>query len=425
LPHELSGQAGIAFQGSSCTNNVTGAYSNAALASQSLGELSESSTESATRTTMSSIAGRRADEQQHCGDGMILVNRTCVPAPSRSRFASEPSNMTAIAMPDALLSFAPRLPKAIVKAPPPDAPHWAVWTQAYGNYERQSGQSPGLGEFSTLALTVNSTSSSGGVLAGADYTVRNIVSGDDGLILGILTGIETAHVSLSTSSISSDPTSPNGFSTMSAQLNGPAFGVYSSYFNGRFSTDLAFKAELYALSVSFTDLLGFQSNPAFGFPPTSVPFAGSGMTRLTNSTVSANVNYRIPTGISTWIEPTAGIQGTISSYAASAAQFGLADGTLVRLQGGARLGIEDVWNGMRTTTIVTGLLYDDVSVTGNVMATAPNPTILSGEGKLRAEGLLTLNFHLSNGVSSFVQAEVQGGDGLFGAGGKAGVRFAW
>src|SRR5579864_4329684 len=73
-PTSFPGQAGISFQGSSCTNNVTGAYSNAALASQSLGELSESSTESATRTTMASVAERRTNEQQSCGNGMIRVN---------------------------------------------------------------------------------------------------------------------------------------------------------------------------------------------------------------------------------------------------------------------------------------------------------------------------------------------------------------
>jgi hypothetical protein len=47
-PTSFPGQKGIIFQASSCTNSVTGAYSNAALASQSLGELAESSTLDAT-----------------------------------------------------------------------------------------------------------------------------------------------------------------------------------------------------------------------------------------------------------------------------------------------------------------------------------------------------------------------------------------
>ena len=107
-------------------------------------------------------------------------------------------------------------------------------------------------------------------------------------------GMKSSHMSLSTSSISSDPTSPSGFSTMKAQLSGPTTGVYASYFNGGFSTDLAFKVEFFDVGISFNDLLGFQSNPDVGFPPTSVPFSGSGSTSLNNYTTSGNVNYRIP-----------------------------------------------------------------------------------------------------------------------------------
>jgi len=36
--------------------------------------------------------------------------------------------------------------------------------QRYGDYERATGQSPGLGEFSVLALNVKSTSWTGGLL---------------------------------------------------------------------------------------------------------------------------------------------------------------------------------------------------------------------------------------------------------------------
>jgi hypothetical protein len=421
-PTNFSSQTGISFQGSSCTNNITGAYSNAALASQSLGELSQSSTEDATKATMASISDRRATEQQSCPAGFTRVNGACRPATAVSRFAAEPPAMT---VPDSLLAFAPPLTKAPLMRPLPEAPHWAVWAQSYGDYERLSGQSPGLGEFSVLALNVVSTTWTGGILGGVDYTLRNVASAGDGLIVGVLAGYEASHVSLTSSSISSDPTSPNGFSTMKAQLYGPAAGVYASYFNGGFSTDLAFKAEFFDLNVSFTDLLGFQSNPAVGFPPTSVPFSGTGTTQLNNYTTSGNVNYRIPMGATTWVEPTAGFQYTISQYAAGADQFGLADGTQLRLQGGSRFGFESAWNGVRMTTVATGLLYDDVLVNGGVLASSPNPLILSDEGKLRVEGILALNFYHGNGVNSFVQADLQGGEGLFGVGGKVGARMAW
>jgi hypothetical protein len=425
-PTSFPGQTGIVFQGSSCTNSITGAYSNAALASQSLGELSESTTQDATKATMASISQRRNAEEQACPAGQTRVNGTCVPATSVSRFAPEQPDGTAAAMPDELLAFAPSLTKAVTQPLVAEQPHWAVWGQAYGDYERQTGQSPGLGEFSVLSLSVASTTLSSGLLGGADYTFRNVVSGGDGLIVGLLAGYESSHSSLSASSVSSDPSSPNGYSTMKAQLTGPATGVYASYFNGRgFSTDLAFKVEFYDVNLSYTDLLGFQSNPAFGFPPTSVLFSGSGTTQLNNYTISGNVNYRMPTSATTWVEPTGGFEYTISDYASGADQFGLASGTLFRLQGGTRLGFEGSWYGMPTTMVLTGLLYDDVDVTGGVLANSPNPEILSDEGKLRGEGILALNFDHGNGLSSFVQGEVEGGEGLIGAAGKAGVRLAW
>ena len=138
------------------------------------------------------------------------------------------------------------------------------------------------------------------------------------------------------------------------------------------------------------------------------------------------MNYQIPTSAATWVEPTAGFEYTISRYTAGADQFGLADGSLVRLQGGARLGFESAWNGLRVSTVATGLLYDDVVVSGGALPSAPpNPNILADQGLLRAEGILTLNVDHGKGVTSFVQADVEGGKGLFGAGAKAGVRVAW
>ena len=82
-------------------------------------------------------------------------------------------------------------------------------------------------------------------------------------------------------------------------------------------------------------------------------------------------------------------------------------------------------HGRDISTVLTGLLYDDVLVSGGVLASAPNPQILSDQGLLRGEGILTLNFNHGNGVTTFVQAELEGGKDLFGAGGKVGVRVAW
>jgi Autotransporter beta-domain len=425
-PTSFPGQTGIIFQASSCTNSVTGAYSNTALASQSLGELSESATQDATKATMASISDRRAAEAQRCPDGFTRVNGTCQPATSASRFAPEPPpDATWMSMPTTLLAFEPLKPiLAKASAAEPTA-RMAVWTQAYGDYERATGQSPGLGAFSVLALDVKSTTWTGGVVGGVDFTFRNVASGGDGLIVGVLAGYESSHLSLSTASISSDPTSPSGFSTMKAVLLGPATGVYASYFDGGFSTDLAFKVEFFKLNLSFNDLLGFQSDPASGFPPTTVPFSGSGTTRVNNYTTSGNVNYRFPVSGNVWTEPTAGVQYTRSDYASDADQLGLTDGSVLRLQAGARFGVEGTWDAVRMTTVFTGLLYDNVAVSGGALQNAPNPLILADQGKLRAEGILALNFYQGNGVFYLLQADLWGGEGLFAAGGKMGVRVAW
>jgi hypothetical protein len=39
-----------------------------------------------------------------------------------------------------------------------------------------------------------------------------------------------------------------------------------------------------------------------------------------------------------------------------------------------------LWQLVRVTTAATGLLYDDVLVSGGVLASAPNPLILSQQG---------------------------------------------
>jgi len=412
------------FQGSTCTNSSgsTGAYSNAALASESLSQFTQGSSQDTTKATMSAVSDRRAAETERCPDGFTRVNGICVPATSAARFAPEATDPTLASMPAVLMAFAPASP-LLTKAPVAEPAHWAFWTQGYGEYTQLSGQSPGLGEFSTLSLNVKSTSWAGGVLSGADVTYRNLAHAGDGLILGLLGGYEAASVSLSATSTSSIASTPNGFSTMTAHLSGPVTGAYASYFNGGFSTDLAFKVEFYDMGLSFTDLLGFAGTGG-GFTGT-VPFSGSGSTWLNVYTKTGNVNYRIPIDRSFWVEPTGGFVYSVSNFASGADQFGLADGSVLRLQGGNRFGFDSIWNGTRVTTVLTGLLYDDVLVTGGVLPNAANPVIFGDQGKLRGEGILAFNFYKTNGVSYLLQGDIQGGQGLFAAGGKGGFRIAW
>jgi hypothetical protein len=143
-----------------------------------------------------------------------------------------------------------------------------------------------------------------------------------------------------------------------------------------------------------------------------------------------DLNYRFILYPNFWIEPTVGAQYTNTSYGSNANLLGLEDGALVMVQGGARFGTNFLlcdW--VRTTAILTGLAYDDVLVAGGFIPGAGfegnNILAQADQGRVRGRGVLAFNFDFGHGLSSFVQGEARGGQGLFGAGGKAGVRVQW
>ena len=222
-----------------------------------------------------------------------------------------------------------------------------------------------------------------------------------------------------------------GVSSLRATVSGPTIGGYATYFNGGFSTDFTAKFDFLTVNETFNDLLA-TTGPATGdaSPPGFVPFAGAGSVGLLNSTVIGNFNYRFDLYPNFWIEPTVGVQYTKSSYGSGAAQLGLADGNLVRVQGGARFGTSTLAsNGVVMTTTLTGLAYNDVVVQGGFIPVnafnGSNLLVQADQGLMRGEGILALNFDFGNGWSSLVQGDVYGGAHLFGAGGKAGVRYQW
>ena len=100
------------------------------------------------------------------------------------------------------------------------------------------------------------------------------------------------------------------------------------------------------------------------------------------------------------------------------------------VQGGARFGTTTLINdNILLTTTLTGLAYDDVLIRGGFIPGAGfagnNILRQADEGQVRGRGVLALNADFAQGLSSFVQGEVRGGKGLFGAGGRAGVRYVW
>lgn len=240
--------------------------------------------------------------------------------------------------------------------------------------------------------------------------------------------LNTSATAVPTAGVTSDNNSRlpgTGVSQLRATVSGPTVGAYATYFSAGFSTDVTVKFDFLTVDETFNDLL------ATTITPTPFVFsAGAGSVNLLNSTVFGNLNYRFDLYPNFWVEPTVGVAYTNSSYGSGAAQLGLADGNLVRVQGGARFGTSTlISNGVLMTTTLTGLAYNDVVVQGGVLPVfafqGNNLLAQSDEGFMRGQGILVLNFDFGNGMSSFVQGDVYGGAHLFGAGGRGGLRYQW
>jgi len=446
-PSTIPGQAGIALQGGTCTNGTTGAFSNAALASVALSDLSESTTQETTRTASGAIVERRQAEAERCPDGLERINGVCQ-RPAVTEPAPPPAP---VAAPKPQASGAKKRahqaqkktvsPNLVYKAQPvpyvDTGVRTAAWIRVFGDYEHRTGSGQtainccqaGGGLLTPLALSASSNSSTYGFVGGLDFTSRNLLAQGDGLIAGFLTGYAETNLNLSTTSISIIPGNVgNGSSILHAHLFGPSVGGFATYFNGNFSIDNTFKADFFHLGESFTDNLSFTTNGS-NVPVSFATFSGAGSTDLVNYNSFGNVNYRFHLSETYWIEPTAGYLYTATQYGSGAASLGLSNGTLLRVQGGARFGMDSFWNGVRVTTVLTGLAYDDVIVNGGAIENAAfgpvTNLLLAGQGLIRGQGIFTMNFDFGRGLSSFVTANVRGGEGLFGAGASAGVRYQW
>lgn len=443
---------GIALDGGFCTDNAgTGAFSGAALATQALSDLSQSTTQQSNGQAERGIASRREEEAQRCPEGFVRVGGECQrPAPSVTLEAppSRPSVTISAPPPRQARPVRPRIaakprrhvlpPPPVVAPPPPPpvivlAPHFGVWSQVYGMYEHRTASGsatggglvggPAAGPGGVVSVDLHTTTTTGGVIGGFDYTARSLAAPADGLITGVLAGYASSHLSLSSRGTSA--AAGTGTSHLTANLSGPTVGFYTTYFNGPFSADLTAKFDFLGLDESFSDNLAFAGNFVG-----NVARAGAGSTHLTNSSVLGNLNYRVPMGPAWWIEPTVGFQYTASSYSASAARLGLDDGHVFRVQGGARFGFASAIQGMPVTTTLTALAYDDVVVTGGFvpgLSAFGNATLIGrqDQGKLRGEGILAFNVDFGNGLSGLLQGDIEGGEGLFAVGGRVGLRYQW
>jgi hypothetical protein len=302
--------------------------------------------------------------------------------------------------------------------------HPAAWAYGFGGYERRTA------DFQTTFQAVNGpvvpenvnvVSNTGiwGVVSGADLTFPIGTAG--ALITGVLTGYMASDVNLS--AISTSPTINNPGTTSSAthiHLNGPSAGAYATAFQGPVSGDLTFKADFLNINENVFQALGCCNPPHLSF--------GTDFAHVDNLSAIGNLNYRFPLYPNAWVEPTVGFNYTYSLYNSAAQALGLASGYVLRLQVGPRLGADFFWYHVHVTPTITALIYDDVIVTGGPIvngAFVGGPLLPSDEGQLRGEGIFAVNFDYGNGLSSFVLGMIYGGQDLFGAGGKAGLRYQW
>jgi Autotransporter beta-domain len=428
------GQA-VFLSNGSCTNGSDGAFSGAALASQALSELSQTTTQTNTKEIGKAIVERREQERER-------MRRPVRPAREVPREKPTPAEVVRKEPP-----------------PPPIEPgRFGTWIQVFGDYQKRDAAGPGVlnccggnpnpipfgGNQPNLALNIDSRTSTVGFVAGTDLTMQGLFSG---FIAGVTAGYTWSEMKLNTVATSIDqPLVGTGVSHLSATVSGPTVGAYATYFSAGFSTDVTAKFDFLTVNETFNDLLATTGLGGSNFPPAPPQFvgiSGAGSVNLLNSTVVGNLNYRFDLYPNFWMEPTVGFAYTHSSYGSGAAQLGLADGNLVRLQGGARFGTSILLsNGVLMTPILTGLAYNDVVVQGGVLPVfamqaaqgvgAVNPLLQgnsllaqSDQGFMRGQGIFALNFDFGYGMSSFVQGDVYGGAHLFGAGGRGGIRYQW
>jgi hypothetical protein len=307
--------------------------------------------------------------------------------------------------------------------------------------------------FTTIAsvpvvINSNSRSTVTGMVGGIDFTARGLLSPDDGLIFGPIGGYVFGNTRI-TSTVNSTNSAlvGNGSSVVNATSSGPSTGAFATYFSGPFSMDVMYKVDLLSMRENFVDNQAYGAGiDLFGgsfnvLAPSFATITGSGTTSLRAHNLVGNLNYRFSVTQQVWVEPTLGTQVQWSDYDSSASLLGLKNGRTVRVQLGSRIGFDTEYNGIRFTPILTGLAYNDVDVRGGFVpftdtgAFAASAVPLSGTGAsvlgIRQQGLwrgvaaATLIADFGNGFSSFIQADVRGGQNLFGAGGRGGLRYQW
>jgi hypothetical protein len=305
--------------------------------------------------------------------------------------ADEDSKAAATDLPWSTSAYTGRDAKASVFKAPPKAPDpfsasYSTWAVGFVDSERRDETFAGadIGRRTTTAGGI------GGVFA--ILTGLNLPFGtsDDILVIGAFGGDTTSHLRTNTGT--------------TTRVNGPGTGINAIWMRGGLSADSTFKADFFTISPST-------------LAPTEL-----GMASYNSVT---NVNYRIESG-NWWAEPTGGFGYTSTQWDAATRFLGFNDGHQVRLSGGSRFGTSWDWNTVKVDPVLGLFVYDDVVVRGGNLATAvANPLVQTDQGKLFGQATGKLSFDWGKGLSSYVEGELRGRSGVFGAAGRLGVTYNW
>jgi hypothetical protein len=280
-------------------------------------------------------------------------------------------------------------------APSPPNPIWGVWVQGLGDWEHDK---PLAATDSGNRPTTYTTQ------AGIDRTQQGVLSGDDALVIGIVSSWTSTHTSYDGSPITAD-------------LTGPGVGVYTEYVRGGWSADLTAKV----------DFLQMSQNLAGAAPNISVGIINEGL--------SGNVQYKVKGLLGSdnnFVEPTVGFTLSHVSFSNGVA-LDLEDAYRVKLQAGARFGTTwDAGHDVSVDASLKALVYGDAIAQGTSVAGASDPPTQfntpfspSDAGLIRGELDPELAFNLPNDYSVTVSGQFRYGRAIMGGSAGLNLRKQW
>ncbi len=325
---------------------------------------------------------------------------------------------------------APSLSYRDVYVPTSTGPTRGVFAQAFGDIEWRKGLTLDGGEAGALT----SRQKTGGFNAGTDWQVGNNGAGATKLFFGVLGTVTSSNTDFGDSSFRR-PIFDNGVEIGSERVRvegaeehvqGGGAGVYGFLTANSFSADFLAKIEGFGLDRQDRTIVD-NTGPC-GFAEVNSASRRSTVD-LTTSTLAANIAYRFEFSGNMFIEPTFGVRYTHTDFGSAEGNLplGFRDGDAFRIQGGARVGIAGLLpNGDVGVVALTGLLYNDVAITGfsAVNSGGFNPAEID-EGETRALGQLSMSIVQQSGWTYTAQGEVRGGDDLRAFGGKFLMRYDW